>query len=95
MNVTPIRDNVLIKRSEDESKTSSGLFVVQTEKPSSGTVVAVGEGALTFNGTLIPMKVKVGDTVLFVKGAGAEVKIKDETFVLLTERDIFAILHDE
>lgn len=93
MNVTPIRDNVLVKRSDDETKSAGGIFLAQHEKPSSGVVVGVGEGALTLTGTLIPMVVKTGDKVFFVRGAGADVKIDGEEYVLLTERDIFAIVN--
>lgn len=92
MSVKPIRDNVLVKRSGDELRTASGLHLVQNEKPSEGTVVAVGEGTITLTGTPVPLVVSVGDKVLLRRGSGGEVKVQGEDYLLVTERDILAII---
>ncbi len=92
MEVKPIRDNVLVKRSPDEGRTAGGLIVVQNSKPSDGIVSAVGEGGLALNGDVVPLKVSIGDRVFFRKGSGVDVTIDGEEYVLLTERDIFAVV---
>lgn len=93
MEVKPIRGNVLVKRSSaDEVRRPSGLIVLQSEKPAEGTVVAVGEGALMFDGTVAKLVVEIGNTVLFKKGSGFEVKVNDEDCLLMSESDILAIV---
>lgn len=93
MEVKPIRGNVLVKRSSaDEVKRPSGIIVLQSEKPAEGVVVAVGEGALMFDGSVAKLVVGVGDKVLLKKGAGYEVKVNDEDCLLLSESDILAIV---
>lgn len=93
MEVKPIRGNVLVRRSSsDEVKRPSGLIVLQTEKPAEGEVLAVGGGALMFDGTVAELVVQVGDTVLFKRGAGAEIKIDDTDCLLMSESDILAIV---
>ena len=90
----PLGDRVVIKVLEQEEKTKSGIFLPDTakEKPQEGEVVAVGAGKVADNGTRIAPDVAVGDTVLFAKYAGTEVKIDGEAFLILSERDILAIL---
>ncbi len=93
MEVKPIRGNVLVKRSSaDEVRRPSGLIVLQSEKPAEGVVVAVGEGALMFDGTVAALVVKVDDVVLFKKGVGFEVKVNDEDHLLMSESDILATI---
>ncbi len=93
MEVKPIRGNVLVKRSEGgEVKRPSGLIVLQSEKPAEGEVLAVGDGALMFDGTVAKLIVEVGNTVLFKKGAGYEIKVDDNDCLLLSESDILAIV---
>jgi len=77
-----------------EEKTAAGIFLPDTakEKPQEGTVVAVGPGRLDEKGNRIPLEVKVGDTVLFAKYAGTEVKLDDTEYLILRESDILAIL---
>ena len=78
----PLFDKVLVERLEAESKTAGGLIIPDTakEKPMQGKVIAVGDGARSESGQLIPMTVKVGDTILFGKWAGNEVKISDKDY---------------
>lgn len=92
MSVKPIRDNVLVKRSVDEFRSPGGIVVVQNEKSSEGTVVAVGDGIVTMNGTIMPLAVSVGDKVVLRRGAGSEFKSDGEEFLLVAERDILAIV---
>jgi len=93
MEVKPIRGNVLVKRTaSDEETRPSGLIIVKSEKPSTGEVLAVGDGALMFDGTVAPLVVQVGNTVLFKKGAGYEVKVDDADCLLLSESDILAVV---
>ena len=92
MEVKPIRGNVLVKRTSGETKSAGGLILVQMEKPAEGEVVAVGDGALMFDGNVAKLVVKPGDTVLFKKGAGYEVKVGEDDCLLLSEGDILATI---
>ena len=91
----PLNNYVLLQRIEEESKTAGGIIIPDNarEKPSRGTVVAVGDGE-TQNGARVPMTVAVGDTVLFAKWAASvnEVKIDGTDYVLIKESDILGIL---
>ncbi len=89
----PLFDKVLVERLAAESKTAGGLIIPDTakEKPMQGKVIAVGEGARSECGQLIPMTVKVGDTILFGKWAGNEVKINDKDYLIIKESDIMGI----
>ena len=93
--IRPLADRVVIKPQEKEEKTRGGIFLPDTaskEKPQEGTVMAVGDGKLTDNGQRTPIGVKVGDTVLFAKYAGSEVKLDDVDYLILAEKDILAVL---
>ena len=94
MEFTPLHDRVLIRRIEGEEKTKGGLIVPDTakEKPSEGEVIAVGEGARTEAGELIPMAVKVGDRILFGKWSGSEVRLEGEDLLIMKESDILGII---
>src|SRR5688572_8970490 len=88
----PLGDRVAIERIEE--KTVSGIIIPDTakEKPVQGVIIAAGEGARDENGKRIPLDVKVGDTVLFTKWGGTEVKIDGKEITILKESDILAIL---
>ena len=90
-------DRVLIRVLNKEEVTKSGLFIPESsrEKPQEGEIVAVGAGKLTEDGRLLPMDVKVGDKVLFGKYAGTELKVKDETLLIMHQDDILAIIEGE
>lgn len=92
--IKPILDRVVVKREDAEQRTAGGIIIPDSskEKPSKGTVLAVGDGARDENGKLIPMTVKVGDKVLFAKWGGTEFKIDDEELLILKESDILGIL---
>lgn len=94
MNIKPLHDKVLIKRVDEETKTSGGIIIPDTakEKPSEGIVEAVGNGFRAEDGKIIPMSVKAGDRVLFGKWAGTEIKIGGETRLIIKESDILAIV---
>ena len=88
----PLADRVVVKPSEKEEKTKSGIYLPDTarEKPQEGKVIAVGPGRLSEDGKRIVMDVKVGDVVLYAKYGGTEIKIDDEDLIILRESDILA-----
>ncbi|MCX2727424.1 co-chaperone GroES [Thermomicrobium sp. 4228-Ro] len=94
--IRPLGDRVVVKPIQKEEVTKSGIVLPDTakEKPQRGQVVAVGPGRLTDDGKRLPMEVKVGDEVLFAKYAGTELKIDDEEYLILSEKDILAILSE-
>ncbi len=94
MNIRPLHDRVLIKRVEEETTSPGGIVLPgsATEKPSRGTVKAVGRGKLLENGEVRPLDVKAGDQVLFGKYSGNEVKVDDEELIVMREDEIMAIL---
>lgn len=95
MNIRPLHDRVLVKRVEEESKSPGGIVLPGTaaEKPSRGTVQAVGRGKLLDNGELRPLDVKVGDHILFGKYSGSEVKVEgEEDLIIMREDEIMAVI---
>ena len=94
MTFRPLHDRVLARRIEADEKTAGGLIIPDTakEKPQEGEVIAVGGGARTEKGEIIPVSVKKGNRVLFGKYSGTEVKIKGEEFVILKESDILGVI---
>ncbi len=97
MNLKPLGDRVIVKPADAEEKTQSGLFIPDTakEKPQRGEVVAVGDGKLKDDGTRVAIDVKAGDTVIFSKYGGSEVKIDGVEYKILdAERDIIAVVVD-
>ncbi len=94
MALRPLHDRVIIKREEEETTTAGGIVLPgsATEKPSRGEVIAVGNGKMLDNGNTAEMAVKVGDTVLFGKYSGTEVKSGDDTLIVMREDEIMAII---
>ena len=94
MSFQPLGDRVLIKPLEAEEKTAAGIVLPDTakEKPQQGEVVAVGPGRLLDNGERVKMEVKVGERVLYAKYAGTELKQGDVKYLVLSERDILAVV---
>ena len=92
--VQPLADRVVVKANEREEMTVSGIVLPDTakEKPQEGTIVAVGPGRLNEKGDRVKPEVKAGDTVLYAKYAGTEVKIDGEELLILKETDILAIV---
>ena len=91
--IKPLEDRIVIKINEAEEKTASGLVIPDTakEKPQEGTVIAVGPGRFD-DGVRVPMDVKVGDVVLYSKYGGTEVKYNNEEYLVLSSRDVLAII---
>lgn len=93
MNIKPLADNVVIKATEAEETTKSGIVLTSSakEKPQIAEVIAVGEGGLV-DGKEVKMTVKVGDKVIAAKYSGTEIKIDGEEYVILRQNDILAIV---
>lgn len=91
-NLQPMADRVLVKPMEKEEKTKSGIYLPDTakEKPQEGKVIAVGPGKLSDDGKRIAMDLKVGDTVIYAKYGGTEIKVDDDEMMILRESDILA-----
>lgn len=94
--VIPLGDRVLVKPfTEEDKKTKGGIIIPETidkEKPEQGKVIAIGAGRTNDDGKIIPVKVKVGDTVLFSKYGPDEVKIGGEEYFILSENNILAVI---
>lgn len=94
--ITPLGDRVLLKPQTNEGKrTESGIIIPDTvdkEKPEIGKVVAVGAGRINDNGATIPMRVKVGDTVMFSKYGPDEIKVDGEEYLIVSEANILAVI---
>ena len=93
MNIKPLGDRVVIKVLPQEETLASGIVLPGNakEKPQEGEVVAAGPGRVLDNGTRLSMEVKVGDTVIYSKYAGTEVKVEGEEYLILSEKDILAV----
>ena len=91
----PLGDRVVVQPRKKEEMTSSGIVLPDTagEKPQEGSVLAVGPGRVLDNGKRVEMEVKTGDTVLFAKYAGTEVKLDGEEYLVIREADLLAILN--
>ncbi len=89
--IQPLGDRIVIKPSETEAQRPSGIYVAETakEKPQKGTVVAVGPGRWE-DGKTEPMNLEIGDTVLFAKYAGTEIRLNDEDVLIMSQKDVLA-----
>ncbi len=94
MKFRPLHDRVVVRRIEEDSKTAGGIIIPDTaaEKPQQGEIVAVGDGARSEDGKITPLDVKPGDTVIFGKWSGTEVKIDGEELLIMKESDIMGVL---
>jgi chaperonin GroES len=94
MNVRPLRDRLLVERIEEQEQRVGGIIIPDTarEKPQQGRVVAAGKGRVNDKGEVFPLDVKVGDTVLFGKYAGTEIKIEGKEYLILREDEVFGVL---
>ena len=94
MKFRPLHDRVLVEREESEEKTAGGIIIPDTakEKPMQGKIVAVGSGARDEQGKVTPLDVKEGDTVLFGKWSGTEIKLDGTDYLIMKESDIMGIL---
>ena len=94
INIKPLEDRIVVKQVEAEQTTASGLVIPDTakEKPQEGEVVAVGPGRIDDNGNRVPLDVKVGDKVIYSKYGGTEVKYAGDEYLILSARDVLAIV---
>jgi len=94
MKIRPLHDRVILKRMEEETTSAGGIVIpdTATEKPMRGKVVAVGNGKRLENGDVVPLDVKVGDSVLFGKYSGTEVKVNGEDLLVMREEDIMGVI---
>lgn len=94
MKLKPLGDRIVVKVLSQEEKTRGGILIPETakEKPQEGEVLAVGSGKVLENGQKLPLEVKTGDKILFSKYGGTEVKIDGEEMLILSERDVLAIM---
>ena len=97
MTFRPLHDRVLVRRIDAEEKSAGGIIIPDTakEKPQQGEVIAAGPGARDEHGKLTPLDVKAGDTVLFGKWSGTEVKIDGEELLIMKESDIMGVLEQQ
>ena len=94
ISIKPLEDRIVIRQVEAEQTTASGLVIPDTakEKPQEGEVIAVGPGRVDDNGNRIPVDVKVGDVVIYSRYGGTEVKYQGEEYLILSARDVLAIV---
>ena len=94
VNIQPLEDRIVIQQVEAEQTTASGLVIPDTakEKPQEGEVIAIGPGRVDDNGNRVPLDVAVGDVVIYSKYGGTEVKYAGEEYLILSARDILAIV---
>ena len=96
MNVRPLYDRILVKRSEEPTRSAGGLFLPEssTEKPPRGEILAVGQGRVGKDGDFEALSVKVGDTIVFGKYAGTEIKIDGTEHQIMRESEILGVIED-
>jgi len=94
MKIRPLHDRVMVRRVEEDERSSGGIIIPDTakEKPMQGKVVAAGAGARDDNGKVMPLDVKKGDTILFGKWSGTEVTVEGEELLIMKESDIMGII---
>jgi len=94
MKIRPLYDRILVKRLEEEEKTKGGIIIPDSakEKPMEGEIIAVGKGKRGDDGKLAELDVKVGDRILFSKYAGTDIKIDEESYLIMREDDVLGII---
>jgi len=92
--IRPLQDRVIVKRIQEEEKTSGGIIIPDTakEKPQEGKVIAVGPGKANDEGKIVPLDVKVNDRILFGKYSGSEINIDGDEHLIMREEDILGII---
>lgn len=92
--IRPLQDRLIVQRIDSEEKTASGLYIPDSakEKPQQGKVIAVGKGRVRDDGTIQPLDLSEGDTILFGKYAGTEIKIDDQDFLIMREDDVLGVM---
>ncbi len=94
LKLRPLGDRLIVEPLDQEEKTAGGILLPETakEKPQEGKVVAAGAGRRDDDGKLIPMDVEVGNVVIFAKYSGTEIKLNDKKVLILSEKDVLAII---
>jgi len=94
MGIRPLQDRVIVKRTKEDEVTKGGIIIPDSakEKPIQGKVIAAGNGKVLEDGKVRPLDVKAGDTILFSKYAGTEIKIDDEEHLIMREEDILGVV---
>ena len=94
MKIRPLHDRLIVKRLAEETKTKGGIIIPDTakEKPLEAKVISVGHGRILEDGKVRPMDIKTGDTILFSKYAGTEIKIDGEEHLILREEDVLGVI---
>ena len=92
--IRPLQDRLIVERIDSQEKTASGIYIPDTakEKPQQGKVLAVGKGKVREDGTVQPLDVKPGDTILFGKYSGTEIKIDNEEYLIMREDDVLGVV---
>lgn len=92
--IRPLQDRLIVKRLDEEQKTASGLFIPDTakEKPQQGKVMAIGKGKVAEDGSIRPLDLSVGDTILFGKYSGQEIKVDGEELLIMREDDVYGVV---
>ncbi|HBH27756.1 MAG: co-chaperone GroES [Desulfofustis sp. PB-SRB1] len=96
MNIRPLNDRLLVQRLEEEEKTAGGIIIPDSakEKPAQGKVVATGPGKTNDAGERVALQVKEGDTILFSKYGGTDVKLDGEDYLIMREDDVLGVIED-
>jgi chaperonin GroES len=94
MNIRPLQDRIIVKRIQEEEKSSGGIIIPDTakEKPQEGKVVAVGKGKVGEDGKVIALDLRKGDRILFGKYAGSEIKIDGTEYLIMREEDVLGVV---
>jgi len=94
MKFRPLYDRILVERVESEEVTKGGIILPDTakEKPQQGKIIAVGSGKRTEDGKIIPLELKAGDTILFGKYSGSEIKIDGTEYIIMKEDDVYGLV---
>jgi chaperonin GroES len=94
MNFRPLHDRVVVRRLEEDERSTGGIIIPDTakEKPMQGEVIAIGPGARNEAGEIVPLDVKAGDRILFGKWSGTEVKMDGEELLIMKESDVMGVL---
>ena len=94
MKFRPLHDRVVVRRVEEDTKTSGGIIIPDTakEKPQQGKIIAAGKGRVEKDGKITPLDVKAGDTVLFGKYSGSEITLEGDEHLIIREEDVLAVL---
>ena len=95
LSIRPLHDRIVVQRLAQETKTAGGIIIPETakEKPLKGKVISAGKGKVAEDGKVLPLDVKVGDTVLFGQYAGTEFKMDGEEYLMMREEDIYGVLN--